>query len=40
MRTVIRTCRCPEVFHDLGLHTREGVLRGPRWLQLLAQLLR
>ncbi|SDK09319.1 hypothetical protein SAMN05428985_102628 [Nocardioides sp. YR527] len=40
MKTAIRTCRCPEAFHELGLHTREGVLPGPRWLRALAQLLR
>lgn len=41
MKTVTHTCSCPEVFHQLGLHTREGVLpAGPRWLQVLAGLLR
>lgn len=40
MKTVIHTCSCPEVFHDLGLHTRDGVLPGPRWLQVLAEFLR
>ncbi|WP_328528030.1 hypothetical protein OG984_20450 [Nocardioides sp. NBC_00368] len=40
MTTVTHTCRCPQAFHELGLHTREGVLPGPRWLQVLAQLLR
>lgn len=40
MKTVTHTCCCSEVFHDLGLPPREGVLQGPRWLQVLAGHLR
>ncbi|WP_277602111.1 hypothetical protein [Nocardioides turkmenicus] len=40
MKTATYSCSCPEVFHELGLHTREGVLPRPRWLRVLAQLLR
>lgn len=40
MKTETHTCTCPGAFHELGLHTREGVLPGPRWLQMLVQLLR
>lgn len=39
MKTRTHTCSCPTAFHDLGLHTREGVLPGPRWLQVLVELL-